>query len=248
MSDLPDDYFLDADDELVDFLEKQGEDCIREITQSNSLNKENGYKLLSILIVGIGSSFLLLTQKDHPDFLNAGVAIFTLYWTLCAVYLVLRVLSVQTRALISTSPDVLYTRVYKTITGSDYETLRANGYIGGDSALSVMRRYRLKNLCQTASELQEANIQLRTRLTRVRLASILTPALSITVSALVYFSCEILERITNCRGRITSYCPSHRKIPWWRWRRFGIRLILGCWLRLIFTDWFIRLTHVILHV
>ncbi len=24
MSDLPDDYFLDADDELVDFLEKQG--------------------------------------------------------------------------------------------------------------------------------------------------------------------------------------------------------------------------------
>ncbi|SWD51557.1 Uncharacterised protein [Klebsiella pneumoniae] len=68
MSDLPDDYFLDADDELVDFLEKQGEDCIREITQSNSLNKENGYKLLSILIVGIGSSFLLLTQKDHPDF------------------------------------------------------------------------------------------------------------------------------------------------------------------------------------
>lgn len=187
MSDLPDDYFLDADDELVDFLEKQGEDCIREITQSNSLNKENGYKLLSILIVGVGSSFLLLTQKDHPDFLNAGVAIFTLYWTLCAVYLVLRVLSVQTRALISTSPDVLYTRVYKTITGSDYETLRANGYIGGDSALSVMRRYRLKNLCQTASELQEANIQLRTRLTRVRLASILTPALSITVSALVYF-------------------------------------------------------------
>ena len=138
-------------------------------------------------IVGIGSSFLLLTQKDHPDFLNAGVAIFTLYWTLCAVYLVLRVLSVQTRALISTSPDVIYTRVYKTITGSDYETLRANGYIGGDSALSVMRRYRLKNLCQTASELQEANIQLRTRLTRVRLASILTPALSITVSALVYF-------------------------------------------------------------
>ncbi|WP_320729784.1 hypothetical protein [Enterobacter roggenkampii] len=187
MNDLPDDYFLNADDELVSFLEKQGEDCIREITQSNSLNKENGYKLLSILIVGIGSSFLLLTQKEHPDFLNAGVAIFTLYWTLCAVYLVLRVLSVQTRALVSTSPDTLYTDIYKTINKDDFAALKKNGYAGGDTALSVMRRFRLKNLCQTAKELEEANVQIRTRLTRVRLASILTPALSIIVSAIVYF-------------------------------------------------------------
>ncbi|WP_255413491.1 hypothetical protein [Citrobacter sp. CRE-46] len=40
MNNLPDDYFLDADDELVAFLEKQGEDCIREIHQSNALNKD----------------------------------------------------------------------------------------------------------------------------------------------------------------------------------------------------------------
>lgn len=28
MTNLPDDYFLDADDELVDFLEKQGEESM----------------------------------------------------------------------------------------------------------------------------------------------------------------------------------------------------------------------------
>ncbi len=48
MNNLPDDYFLYAHDELVAFLEKQGEDCIREIHQSNALNKENGQNLLII--------------------------------------------------------------------------------------------------------------------------------------------------------------------------------------------------------
>lgn len=61
MRELPKDYFLGVDDELVDYLEKQGEETIREIHLSNKTNVENGYKLLNILIVGIGSSFLLLT-------------------------------------------------------------------------------------------------------------------------------------------------------------------------------------------
>lgn len=187
MNNLPDDYFLDADDDLVDFLEKQGEECIREIHQSNAVNKENGYKLLSILIVGIGSSFLLLTQKEHPDFLNAGVAVFTLYWTLCAVYLVLRVLSVQMRGIGSSSPEILYTETYKTIGSDDFYNFQEKGFAGEKSKLAVMRRYRLKNLCVTAAELQEANIQIRTRLTRARLATILTPACSIFVSTMVYF-------------------------------------------------------------
>lgn len=95
MNNLPDDYFLDADDDLVNFLEKQGEDCIREIHQSNALNKENGQKLLSILIAGVGSSFLLLTQRSSLDYLTAGISVFLVYWALCAVYLVRRVLTVR---------------------------------------------------------------------------------------------------------------------------------------------------------
>lgn len=187
MEELPNDYFLDADDELVDFLEKQGEECIREITQSNSVNKENGYKLLSILIVGIGSSFLLLTQKEQPAFLYAGVSLFTLYWTLCSIYLVLRVLSVKTRALASASPNLLYNDTFKSLNNEDYEYFRSIGYSGGHNRLAIIRRFRLKELCQTASELQESNVYIRTRLTRVRIAAILTPAFSIAVSAMVYF-------------------------------------------------------------
>ncbi|VTP69627.1 Uncharacterised protein [Leclercia adecarboxylata] len=72
MKELPKDYFLGVDDELVDYLEKQGEETIREIHLSNKINVENGYKLLNIQIVGIGSSFLLLTQKANFDFSSCG--------------------------------------------------------------------------------------------------------------------------------------------------------------------------------
>lgn len=88
MDENPVEYFFNADDDLVDYLERQGEDAIREIQASNKTNIENGYKLLSIQIVGIGSSFLLLTQKTDFDFLAFGIATFTVLWTWCAIYLV----------------------------------------------------------------------------------------------------------------------------------------------------------------
>jgi len=37
MKELPKDYFLGVDDELVDYLEKQGEETIREIHLSNKI-------------------------------------------------------------------------------------------------------------------------------------------------------------------------------------------------------------------
>ncbi|QXO59753.1 hypothetical protein JC794_14045 [Morganella morganii] len=187
MKNLPDDYFLDADDDLVDFLEKQGEDCIREIYQSNSVNRENGYKLLSILIVGIGSSFLFLTQRQHPDFLSFGIIVFTLYWSICAMCLVLGVLSVRVRGLISATPDCLYTESYKNINDDNFKYFTDKGYSGKKEILPIMRRYRLRDLCITAEELVTANVRIRTNLRRVRIATILTPVCAIFISAITYF-------------------------------------------------------------
>ncbi|KNC94016.1 hypothetical protein [Trabulsiella odontotermitis] len=187
MAEIPDDYFLDADDDLVDFLEKQGEDCIRELNQSNTTNRENGYKLLSIQIVGIGSSFLLLSQKAQIDFLSAGIAVFTVYWSICAVFLVLGVLAVRQRGLISATPDVLYSAHYKNINDEDVEEIRGKGFEGEFRRLSVLRRYRLATLCRTAGELGRHNVKISTRLTRVRMATILTPACAILISVVIYF-------------------------------------------------------------
>lgn len=186
MKNLPDDYFLDIDDDLLAFLEAQGEECIKDIYQSNTVNRENGYKLLSILIVGIGSSFLLLTQRSHIDFLSAGLAVFTVYWSACAVYLVLGVLSVQPRGLVSATPNFLYTEDYKTISEDDFNNLRKNGFSGESNRLSVMRRYRLNDLCVIADGLLSANKKIRIRSERVRIAVILTPVCAIFISAVTY--------------------------------------------------------------
>lgn len=186
MKNLPDDYFLDTEDELVEFLETQGEACIKEIYQSNTVNKENGYKLLSILIVGIGSSFLLLTQRPNLDFLSAGLVFFITWWSLCAIYLVTRVVKVHMHGLIHASPDLLYTESYKYINQESFDYLKSKGLKGKCNRLSVMRRYRLHVLCQTANEMNRDNERIRTSLTRARMATIITPICAILISALTY--------------------------------------------------------------
>jgi len=187
MKNLPDDYFLDADDDLVEFLESQGEACIKDIYQSNMVNKENGYKLLSILIVGIGSSFLLLTQRPNIDFLSAGLAVFILYWSLCAIYLVTQVLTVHMRGLVYASPDQLYTQNYKAINQEHFDYFKSKGFSSECNRLSVMKRYRLHALCLTANELSSDNEKIRKRLTWARMATIITPACALFISVLTYF-------------------------------------------------------------
>ncbi|MBX4822651.1 MAG: hypothetical protein E7K70_26405 [Klebsiella sp.] len=186
MTNLPDDYFLDADDELVDFLEKQGEESIKETYQSNTTNIENGYKLLNIQIVGIGSSFLLLTQKTSWDYLTAGLVVFIFLWTWSAIYLVHAGLSAKNRALIHSPPECLYTKTYKNINELNYQYLRSNGYNGPKEALPVMRRYRLKNLTDTAAELRALNSIIRTSLDRARMATILAPVIALIASAITF--------------------------------------------------------------
>ncbi len=186
MKNLPDDYFLDADDDLVAFLEKQGEDCIREIHQSNALNKENGQKLLSILIAGVGSSFLFLTQRSSLDYLTAGLAVFSVYWALCAMYLVRYVLSVRLRVLASSTPYALYHDGYKGFSGSDYANFESKGFTAARSTLNILRRYRLADLTRMAEMSKKENARIGCELERVRIATILTPACALIISALTY--------------------------------------------------------------
>lgn len=197
MKHLSDDYFLGAEDELVDFLERQGELCISEVDQSNKLNKEYGYKLLNIHIVGIGSSFLLLTQRGFIDALSAGLIVFAAYWSVCAIYLAVGVLKLHTRGLTSAAPAILYKESYKYIDLEGYELLRSNGFAGECNRLAVLRRYRLKALSITAQELIRHNQIIGLRLTRVRIATIITPACAILITAISYFFPDFICGITN---------------------------------------------------
>lgn len=187
MEELPDDFFLDADDDLVNFLEKQGENCIREIHQSNALNKENGQKLLSILIAGIGSSFLLLTQRSTFDYLTVGMFVFLVFWVLCAIYLVRRVIISRTRVLASSTPYALYHKDYKGFNEEDYAHFESRGFSSEHSTLNILRRYRLADLTRMAEISKNENVRIASELERVRIATILTPVCAFIISAFIYF-------------------------------------------------------------
>lgn len=186
MSKVPVGYFLDVEDGLVDYLEKQGEETIKEVAASNATNIEHGYKLLSILIAGIAGSFLLLTQQKDWSFVAVGMATFTFLWTWCAIYLVCAGLSVKLRATTFSPPDCLYTKDFKNLTEEHYIAFSKIGYCGDKNKISLIRRYRLGNLCDTASEMLELNRKLRTSLDRARIFSVLAPMVSIVVSGITF--------------------------------------------------------------
>lgn len=190
MNNLPDEYFMSVDDDMLAYLEKQGEECIRDLQRSNDVNKDNAQKLLSILIVGIGSAFLLLTQHQNSFYVFAGVCAFTIYWSLCAAYLVYKVMFGRIRKLNSASPQDLYSDYYKTINDRDYEELsNQHGYEGSRNALSVLRRSRLVNMSEIVDELSAENSRISTSLNLVRLASILTPLCALAISTIAYLFC-----------------------------------------------------------
>jgi len=181
-----DDHFLDIDDDMLNFLEKHGEETVREIHLSNLANKESGQKLLSLLIVGIGSSFLLLTQNRPEKFLTAGLGVFTLYWSLCAAYLIVRVLNVRQRALATSPPGALYHAGYKNFNQDDYERFREKGFKAEPTELNIMRRYRLFELEEIARDYLRENLRVGLALERARIATILTPICALIISALTY--------------------------------------------------------------
>lgn len=184
--DVTGEHFLDIDDELLSYLEKQGEDCIRGINESTNINKENAYKLLSILIVGIGSSFLFLTQNKPPIFLGVGMVAFVLYWSVCAMVLVKNVLSVRKRVLISASPYDLYHTGWKGFNEQDYEYFESQGFSAERTTLGILRRYRLREMTDIARLHQIENARISEELERVRIYTILTPVIALSLSGFAY--------------------------------------------------------------
>lgn len=195
------DYFLDVDDELLDYLEKSGENCIKEAYESNCKNKENGYKLLSLLILGIGSSFILFTQRNESDYLSIILITFSILWMICAAILVGKVLTINKRNTINVPPNYLYKSDLKKLNiVKDYSTLEVLGFKSTKNPLSVLRRYRLINLCETAKELRLINKKLTFWLDAVTYSVISTPFICLLIMAIKYYSlvsiiCNLLTTI-----------------------------------------------------
>ncbi|MDG6266549.1 hypothetical protein Q7306_11385 [Glaesserella parasuis] len=86
---LPDDYFLDVDDEMLEYLEKQALQSYDDVKKSNENNREKAYRLLNYLLLGIGSISLLLINsidKIHPIIIVNAILLMA-GWTISAFML-----------------------------------------------------------------------------------------------------------------------------------------------------------------
>lgn len=172
MKQIEDDYFLDVDDKMLDYLELESSKCVESVNQSIFSNKENSYKLLNLLIVGVGASFLLITQSDKVDFFTMLLLIFCTGWTICLVLLAVFCLKTSKKLILSNSPLDLYSEYYKT--SKDY------------NKLSILRRYKLSTTEDVINNLVEENARIARWLDRVIILSVITPITSIIFSFLLY--------------------------------------------------------------
>lgn len=180
-------YFLSVDDETLDFLEKDAEKFALEVNEAILRIKNSAFQIINILILGIGSSFLFLTQAKSFNYLAIGLLVFLVLWTCSAIYLGFFCLSTSKRYLIYAKPEDLYREGYKKIDEHYYLRLREYGYSGDMNTLSLIRRFRLNALSMTIDDLSSLNKKLAFRLDITLLITILSPVASIICSAIVFY-------------------------------------------------------------
>jgi len=173
MKQIKDDYFLDVDDKMLEYLELESSKCVESINQSIFSNKENSYKLLSLLIVGVGASFLLITQSNKVDFFTMLLLIFCTGWTICLVLLAVFCLKPKKKPILGNSPLDLYSEYYKTLEDCN--------------KLSILRRYKLSTTEDIINILTEEDDRVGRWLDRVIILSVITPITSIIFSFLVHY-------------------------------------------------------------
>ncbi|TNH06627.1 hypothetical protein [Testudinibacter sp. TR-2022] len=170
---LPEDYFLDTDDEMLSYLEKQAEQHILELRESNARNKENATKLFNLLLAGAGGAFLLLVSGNVTTFFIFILIATIIGWGGTAIYLSISCLITKNQPHLYNPPDLLYTGYYKNLTDNR------------SAMLSVLRRYRLNNYVEIAKRLRTLNTALAKSLDKARVAAVTVP---ITLVLFLVFS------------------------------------------------------------
>lgn len=150
------DYFLPIDDEMLCILEKQGTDCISELTESNTYLRDKAFKLITLLVAGVAGSFILATQTQNKLMLVC-LLLFCIAWAGIAIYTSIELFKPIPKPLTNTPPQNSFHSDYMEINKSDYEELRKRGYQGDEKVSQVFRRYRLGTLQFKIEKIFETN-------------------------------------------------------------------------------------------
>lgn len=184
-------YFIDIDDETLELLEQQGDKCMSEALDANKSLKEVAFKILNLLIIGIGGSFILLTQMAEPNYLTYGLLVFCVGWAVAAIYIVTSCVIRKDRPLSVSDPQTAYTPVYKELNNSDYDYFYSIGYKGKKEALPIFRRYRLGTLQVAIEEMLKINNDIGNSLNKSIIWAASIPAASAAV-AFFFYNVKIL--------------------------------------------------------
>lgn len=180
-------YFLSVDDKTLDFLENDAEKCISEVNTVILRLKANSFQLLNLLIIGVGSGFILLTQMKNINYLAVGLASFIILWSGCAIYMALSCLSTTSRYLSPSKPEYLYLEGYKEIKDGMFQTLKKLGYEGDRETLPILRRMRLHNLSLTIDQLLNLNNKLAFRFNMSLQIAIISPITAIICAIIAFY-------------------------------------------------------------
>ncbi len=168
---LPDDYFLDADDEMLEYLEKQALQSYDDVKKSNENNREKAYRLLNYLLLGIGSITLLLINsidKIHPIIIVNAILLMA-GWTISAFMLTHYVLLSKIRQMGTNIPQNLYNESFKNSQDKN--------------KLGILRRYELHNINQAILALLNTNAIYRKYTDRAIMTAISLPILLMVISS-----------------------------------------------------------------
>lgn len=171
---IPEDYFLDTDDDMLAYLENKATSSIEEAQKSNETNREKGYRLLNYLIAGIGGTAMILLNhsKDMPPSLIAGGLILIIGWSVTVLILLYKVVLSRGRHLIGNLPQNLYN-----------ETFKNNSKDSGK--LGILRRYELHNSNAYIIHLIKLNAEYRNYADKAIKLAVLTPVIAVIMMAIL---------------------------------------------------------------
>ncbi|TCK01925.1 hypothetical protein EV694_0566 [Volucribacter psittacicida] len=169
---LPDDYFLDTDDEMLAYLESQAKQSIEEIQKSNEQNREKAYRLLNYLIAGIGGLILILLnhiQNIHILLILASIALMT-GWAISSIMLLFYVILSKKRPLTTNMPQNLYNETFKLSKESN--------------KLTILRKYQLHNSNNYIAQLLKINSEYRRYTDNAIIIAFSTPVITLLIVAI----------------------------------------------------------------
>lgn len=181
---LSDDYFLDIDDEMLEYLETRNEKMIDEIIQANNKNTQIAQFLFNLLTTGATGCFLLSFNNERLSSLPTIILlIISLCWALVSIYLLIYAIKPNDRPAKNNRSANLYHKMYKEDFPNYCDYFKRFNLT---DKLAILRRYELISQEKLISELLNLNIK-KHKVIQNALCATITPILLLSFILLLIF-------------------------------------------------------------